>query len=211
MAGNRSFSIIRELSRKELDRHQKRFLGVTTSVPKYINQGDTDTAAHMEWVTDVRIDVRQFGGVDFKAFDGTNSPLEPKWGLLKNVIISQWAVGAVTDMNMPVLLERGESGRITVIARSSMRLPDITYKTYSYNDLGFLFMKQLTLDSSGELGGRAGEYVDAFNFVVDSPLTETGATRTNVWDNERIQYGSTDFIWGVTTVDENDPGWTESS
>ena len=220
MSEGRTFSIVREVARKELDRHQRRFLGITSNVPRYIDQGDTDTEAHMEWVVDVRMDIRQYGGKDFKplnlveggiagAISTETSPtpeavIEPVWGLLKNVVISQWAVGAVSDMNIPVLMERSESGRITVIARSAVRLPDIVYKTYSYSDLGFIFMSGLKQDTDGD-------YYDAFGYPATDPSTVTGASLTYTWDHDPTAFGSTDFVWGQTLLGGSDPKFVQSS
>ena len=212
----RTFSITREIARKELYRHQSRFLGVTTTAPRYIDQGDTDTDAFMQWVVDVRMDIRQFGGKDFKGFAYKKANVglredeydfgvvDPEWGLLKNVVVSQWAVGAITDLGMPVLMERDEAGQITVIARSAIRLPDITYKTYSYNDLGFVFMTNLIQDTDGN-------YFDAFGQPATDPSTVTGSTLKYTWDEQKVDWGGTDFVFGATLIDENNPQWIKSN
>jgi len=203
MAG-RDFNIVRELARDELDRHQRRIIGVTTSVPMYIDEGDTDTDAFMQWVCDVRIDVRQYGGVDFEGFSPSSTELvDPQWGLIKNVVISQWAVGAVADMGIPVLMERDEAGQISIIARSNIMLPDIVYKTHSYHELGLTFMRFLEVDTDGT-------YTDGFGYEVPDPTTETGITRTYLWDAELTRFNSTDFLWDSTPLNSNNPGWVRA-
>ena len=199
----RTFSIVREIARKELWRHQRRFIGITVTTPMYIEQGDTDMPAHMEWVCDVRVDIRQFGGADFKGFNNEDDVIEAQWGLVKNVVVSQWAVGAVTDMNVPVVLERNEMGRISIIARSNVRLPDIRYKTYSYNDLGFVFMQYLNLDTEGD-------YTDGFGYSIADPSTVTGVTRNYTWDNSTTDFYGTDFIFGQVELGGNNPAWIRS-
>ena len=200
----RTFSIVREIAYKELWRHRSRFIGITVTVPRYIDQGDTDTQAHMEWVADVRVDIQQFGGSDFKGFVNSDDVIEPQWGLLKNVVISQWVVGAVADMNVPVLLERNEAGRISIIARSNVRLPDIRYKTYSYNDLEFLFMQNLiqTEDLT---------YEDGFGYSITDPTSVTGVTRNYTWSNDLTEFGGEQFEFGTTPLNGNDPQWVSSS
>ncbi len=206
MADGKTFSIWREIARNEFTRHQARFIGVTTTVPRYIDQGDTDTHAHMEWVCDVRIDIAQFGGTDFEPFEeefGEDGVIEPRWGLLRSVVISPWSIGAIADMNIPVLMERSEAGRISIIARSMIRLPDIVYITYSHNDLDFLFMTGLTVDADGD-------YHDAFGYKVTDPTTETGVSLRYTWDHDPMRFGSSDFEFGQTIINDPPAKWRQT-
>lgn len=179
MASPREFSVVRELSRREVERHQKRFVGITVSAPEH-----RDVNGKLEWVVDVRV------GYDLD------------WALIKDCGIAQWAVGIVTDMNVPVLCERGESGKVTVIARSDVRLPDIALDTYSLADLGMTFM-------SGVVRGADGVHRDGFGHEVTDPAAETGTSNRYRWTNPLIEWGSTDFDYGTTPLDATDPGWEE--
>jgi hypothetical protein len=175
------FSIVRIITRNELDRHQKRFLGITVTAPKL-----QTIDGKLEYVCDVRVE----------AVEG--------WGLIQNVIVSQWAIGAVADMNVPVLCERSEAGQITIIARSVVRLPDIRYTTHSLADLGLLFMSTAEED-------EAGVWRDGFGFPVLDPTTETGATTEWRWTNDLIPFNAEDFIFGQSPFGSTDPKWTATT
>lgn len=175
------FSIVRELSRREVERHTKRFIGVTVSEPSF---RELDDGARTEWACDIRVGVRE------------------GWAVIRNVLIAQWAVGAITDINIPVLCERSEAGRITVIARSEVDLPDIVLDSYSYEDLNMSFMRNLrALDD--------GSFVDGFGFeilpsttdgVITTPIGEEGEKITETFESSVIEWGSTDFEFGITPM-----------
>jgi len=173
------FAIVHEISRREVERHQKRFIGVTINAPEHREIGGL-----LEWVCDVRV--------------GYNNA----WAAIKDVTISQWALGIVTDMNVPVLCERNEAGLVTIIARSEVRLPNIRLTTYSYNDLDFVFMGNLTLTGS--------TYLDGFGYAMTDPTTETGATINYDFIAQLIDWGGTEFVYGTTKVDGATYGWEEA-
>lgn len=177
----REFSVVRELSRREVERHKKRFIGITTTTPVF-----KDVNGLLEWVCDVRVE--SVGQYD----DGLAIP-PGSWGIIKDVILAQWTLGLVADMNVPVLLERSESGRITVVARSEVRLPDISLQSYTFDELGFTFMHQLV--DRGTEG-----WFDGFGYDMPDPQGSTGSAVAGTWVTELIPWGAgaTDFKWGVT-------------
>lgn len=175
---SRSFSITREISRRELERHQKRFVGITASAPVHI-----DVSGLLEWQVDVRV-----------GSDAT-------WGLIKGVTIAQWALGIVADMNIPVLCERSEAGRVTIIARSEVRLPDIVYSVYTPQDLGLVFQTGLEDDGTGV-------YRDGYGYAMPDPTGETGISRTYTWTLFQVGWDSSDFEYGETELDGVDVEWT---
>jgi hypothetical protein len=174
-----TFTIVREVSRREIESHVKRFVGVTASVPVH-----KDVNGLLEWTCDVRIGYDQ------------------DWAIIKDVIISQWAIGIVSDLNVPVLCERSENGQLTIIARSNIELPDITLNTYTYNDLDFVFMANLT-----ETGGT---YYDGFGYATTDPTTQTGQERVYTHTIYTLDWGSTEFTYGTTEWGSSEQGWTES-
>lgn len=181
----REFSIVRELSRREVERHTKRFIGVTVSEPSF---RELDDGARTEWACDIRVGVRE------------------GWAVIRNALVAQWAVGAITDINIPVLCERSEAGRITIIARSEVDLPDIILDSYSYEDLDLSFMRNLTLLDDGS-------FVDGFGFeilesttdaVITTPTDEVGNKITETFVSQVIEWGSTDFEYGVTNLGDRE-------
>lgn len=181
MADPRSFSVVRELSRRELERHQKRFVGVTASAPAHV-----DVNGSLEWQVDVRV--------------GAGST----WAIVAGCTIAQWAVGIVSDMDVPVLCERSESGRVTVIARSEILLPDIVLDTYTHEELEFGFMTGVRLDSGGT-------HRDGFGHAVTDPASEEGSSLRYTWSADEVAWGGTDFVYGTTLLDEVAAGWDEES
>jgi hypothetical protein len=123
------------------------------------------------------------------------------WALVKNCLIAQWAIGAITDINVPVLCERSESGRVTVIARSEINLPDITLDTYSYEDLEFEFMRNLrVLEDGSVVDGFNHEMFPAGTGQIQTPTGEEGQTGEEVYVSRLIEWGSTDFDYGITVL-----------
>lgn len=200
----RDFSIVRNLSRRELERHEKRFTGITITEPRWAIQ---DENGAMEYVVDIRV--------------GRDST----WSSVKNVLISQWAIGAITDINVPVLCERSEAGRVTIIARSEINLPDIRLDAYSYSEMEFDFMRNLEVRADGAVVDgfnyelRPPGSVDPDDFVLDlgeiddvqvPPLIIDDEGETNrrpVFVNYLIRWGSTDFEYGVTHFGARVQGW----
>lgn len=197
----REFSIIREMSRREVESHAKRFIGIVVKEPRFVTMDDNGLT---EWVCDVRVGVE--GG----------------WAVITNCLIAQWALGVVTDINIPVLCERSEAGRVTVIARSEVALPDIRLDTYTFEELGFAFMRNLDILKDGSVvDGFGFEFAEAGHVIVapikpeeedDVPpvtlRTQDGPKNIRpVFINELIEWGSTDFIYGVTPFGARVQNW----
>ena len=181
----RSFSIIRELSRDEIERHQKRFTGVTTTAPSHITTGvDDDGNDVTEYVCNVRV--------------GFNS----SYGLIKDVLISQEAYGIVGDMNVPVLMERSEAGRVTIIGRSQVNLPDIVLTTYTYDELGLSFMNKLTYDAA------SSKWLDGYGHETNSPVGVTGQGTKRSFACTLLGWGTSDFVYGTTPWGATECTWT---
>lgn len=180
----REFSVVRELSRRELERHAKRFLGITVEQPRWREQNGLQ-----EYVCDVRVGVKE------------------GWALVKDCLVAQWAIGAITDMNIPVICERSEAGRVTIIARSQVRLPEIVLDTYSYDQLGFSFMHNLrTLADGSIVDGFGYEFASATEGSYTAP---DGQSRTYELVSRLIEWGSTDFDYGVTPFGATVSEWIE--
>ena len=120
--------------------------------------------------------------------DGVSIP-PGSWGIIKDVIIAQWAIGLIADMNIPVLLERSESGRLSIVSRSEVRLPEIRLRSYTFDELGFQFMHRLVQTTDG--------WFDGFGYDMPDPTGATGSSANGEWVSELIPWG-TDFVWGVT-------------
>lgn len=197
----REFSIVREMSRREVERQQKRFVGVTVNEPRFV-----DVNGLFEWVCDIRVGVVE------------------GWATIPNVLVAQWALGAVTDMNIPVLCERGESGRVSVIARAEINLPDIVLDSYTYEELGFGFMRNLIVQADGSVvDGYGFEFAPAGTVPpdnrteseIDDVLQEIFAPtpgqkgKLRRYVNDLIEWGSTDFVYGTTVWGSRDQFWIE--
>lgn len=197
----REFSIVRELSRREVERQKSRFVGVTINEPRFI-----DVNGLYEWVVDIRVG------------------WEDQWASISNVLVSQWALGVVADMNVPVLVERDESGRLSVIARSEIKLPDIILDSYSYEELGFDFMRNLITQSDGSVvDGYGYEFApagtvssderseDEIDDVVHEKYAPSAGAknRRRRYVNDLVEWGSTDFDYGVTPMGARAQYWIE--
>ena len=181
----REFSVVRELSKREVERQAKRFVGVTVTKPDFRDQNGLT-----EWSCDIRVGVKE------------------GWALVKNCLIAQWALGAVTDMNIPVLAERSEAGRVTIIARSDINLPDIVLQTYSYDQLDFPFMRNLrTLDDGSVVDGFGHQFADGTEGGYTSP---DGTSVVHRYNFHLIYWGSTDFIYGETKFGAMVTEWVEA-
>jgi hypothetical protein len=154
------FRVVREISQSEIAGRKRDIIGITSSAPKFIDQNGV-----MEWVCDVRIGVRE------------------NQGLIRDVLVSQSAMGVVNDLNVPVLCRKNEAGRLTVIGREQVKLPDISLTTYSFNDLGFLFMANAEKQADGT-------YLDGYGYTIDNPEELYGVSTTWNW------------VVQVTSVDE---------
>lgn len=196
---SRVFTIAREMSRREVEQQKRRFTGVTVTAPQFKVQDDNGLT---EWVCDVRVGVVE------------------GWAVVKDCLISQWATGIINDINIPVTCERSEAGRVTIIARSEVTLPDIRLDVYSYEELGFAFMRNLLVQADGSLHDGFGyEMAPPGSVSVETDETDEDAqnreqpfgegpkNRTHVLDFDIIQWGSGDFEYGTTHLGERKQEW----
>ncbi len=199
----REFSIVREMSRREVESHAKRFVGIVVKEPRFLTVDDSGLT---EWVCDVRVGV--VGG----------------WAVIPRVLVAQWAIGSITDINIPVLCERSVGGRVTVIARSEIALPDIRLDTYSFEELDFGFMRNLDILSDGSVVDGFGfqfapaGHVDVGQIEIEPeeeddvvvPGLDTKNAPKNirpVFKNDLIEWGSVDFFYGFTVFGARDQAW----
>ncbi len=163
-----SVSTAAEVARREVDRHRQRFIGITINAPSF-----QDVNGVLEYVVDVRI--------------GTNEKFE----IVREVLIAQEAHGIVTDEKVPVTMERSEAGRLSIIGRSEVLLPDIQAQEYTFGELGFSFMALLESGSP---------FTDGFGFVLPDPeaTDAVGTATTHTFTITSAEWGSTDFVYGTT-------------
>jgi hypothetical protein len=174
---SREFHIVREISREEIEAHlDKRLIGLTASAPRW-----KDVNGVLEYVVDVRIGVVE------------------NQGLIRDVPISQWAIGVVTDLNIPVIMERSEAGQLTVVARSMMRLPDVRVTSYSYGALGIPFAANLTQQDDGT-------WTDGFGYPANDPTAEIIITLDWLWEQGDVTLEIVDGELVETTT----AGWVQT-
>lgn len=150
---NTDTEFIKKVSRREVDRGQRRIIGITASTPRYKILDDT---GRVEFVVDVRVGVKE------------------NQGFIPDVLVASWAQGIITDFNIPVLMERSPAGRLAIIARAEIRLPDVAVDTYSYGSLKMPFAAQVIQQSDGT-------YKDAFGFPANDPNEATEVSQLWIW------------------------------
>ncbi len=165
-----SVSTAAEVARREVDRHRQRFIGITINAPIF-----KDVNGALEYVVDVRI--------------GTNEKFE----IVREILIAQEAQGIVTDAKVPVTIERSENGRLSIISRSDVRLPDIQADSYTFGELGFAFMSLLESGSP---------FKDGFGFVLPDPeaTDAVGTATTHTFTITPTEWGGTDFVYGTSIL-----------
>jgi hypothetical protein len=161
---NTDVELIRKISRREVDAQQQSMVGITASLPRYV-----DIGGFLEFVVDVRV-----GTIENQ-------------GLVKDVLIASWVQGLITDFNVPVLMQRSEGGRLAIIGRAEVRLPDVALNTYSYGSLGIPFASNLSQRSDGT-------WEDGFGYPANDPNSVIEVTQVWVWQQ------------GLEEVDDLDPG-----
>lgn len=162
----REVSIVKQISRREIEQHvDRRLIGLTAGKPDF-----KDVNGLLEYVVDVRIGTKE------------------GQGLIKDVLIAQWAIGIVTDFNVPVVMERSESGALTIIGRSEIRLPDVALRTHTYFDLGFIFMENLV-----DPGSTNAQWRDAYGHAVDNPEEKMGTVENWIWRQSVNDLDQVDF------------------
>jgi hypothetical protein len=171
------FQITKALARREVERHRGDLIGITASAPVFKDQNGL-----YEWVCDVRIGVRE------------------NQGLVKDVLIAQEATGVVNDLNIPVLMQRDDAGRLTIYSRAAVRLPDVSLTTYSYAELGFLFMSNLIEQDDGT-------YLDGYGYPMSNPESEIGVGQTWSWVQQTF---SLDDLDEEGDIDEVTAHWEVS-
>lgn len=173
------FNVIGAIAANEVDRHQRRIIGITVTAPQL---REVDDNGALEFLCDVRVGSHE------------------DWEIVKDVIVAQMAIGIVTDVNVPVTMERSEAGRLTIIARSEVRLPDIVLDRFSYGELDFVFMTNLTEDESGT-------WRDGYGYPQPDPTTATGSSETCTTETRPIGWGDTDFVYD--TLENGGTEWGE--
>jgi len=171
------YSQVRELSRDEIERHQKRFTGITVSAPGTKVIGEDENGDDVtEYVCDVRV-----GFVE-------------SWAIIRDVLVNTVAYGIIADKDVPVLMERNEAGRVSIIGRSRVALPgressnSLVFSTYTYADLDFVFMAELTL--------TGGLWKDGYGHLMASPQGVAGVSY-------RIDFICDVLDWNETDADDN--------
>lgn len=173
-------SMAQQVARRESDRNQHRIIGITVTPPDF-----KDVNGSLEFVCDVRVGEYE------------------TWEIVKDVLVAQEAAGLVTDMNVPVTMERSVAGRLTIIARSQVMLPDIRLDRYTYDELDFVFMTMLEEDSEGV-------WRNGFGYRMTDPTGQTGSSETCRFENKFVKWE--DYVydtpandgtkWGEVTVDK---------
>jgi hypothetical protein len=160
---------IAQISRREIEYHRAQVVGITAEAPRYVT---VDAAGHKEWVVDVYL--------------GPSASEEP--AIVRNCPIAPIAHELVTDVRMPVLLERDHQGKLTVVGRAKhvpagLQTPDgsilePTYQEVELNlaELGLLWIADLDYtipawgaEPWGEFPWGVAEVKDAFGAVVYTP------------------------------------------
>lgn len=141
-----------QIAQREIKRKKSQYVGYTVSQPEF-----TEHEGKYEWIVNVKV------------LDRTT------WKTIYEVPIVTTQAGYVTDLNMPVLLEKSETGQFTVVGRSQIRIANISSVEYSLYQLDFTFMANLTLVK--------GIYYDGFGYAMTAPEDET------VVDPIRQSYG----------------------
>lgn len=90
---------IAQIGRREVEAHRRIITGITAERPRY---AVVDQAGHKEWVVDVYL--------------GEKGSEEQH--IVRNCPIAYVAHNLVTDVRMPVELERSKQGKLTVVGRS---------------------------------------------------------------------------------------------
>jgi hypothetical protein len=90
---------IAQIGRREVEEHRRTVQGITAERPRY---AVVDQAGHKEWVVDVYL----------------GPPGEAGTSIARNCPIAPIAHDLVTDVRMPVLLEKLKQGKLTVVGRS---------------------------------------------------------------------------------------------
>jgi hypothetical protein len=169
--------VYQRLARREVERHQKRLVGLTASAPKLI----TTTDGRNEFTCSVRIGVKE------------------EQGLVKDVLIAQWAIGIISDINVPVLMERSEAGRLTIISRAQVRLPNVRLTQYSWGSLDLVFASNFDYDAIDQVWKDGYDYPTLAN-----PEGDVSLRRNWVWQQHLV---SLDDFDDETELDEVDSSW----
>jgi hypothetical protein len=171
---SREFHIAREIAREEIEAHvDKRLIGLTASAPRW-----KDNNGILEYVVDVRI-----GHVENQ-------------GLIRDVPLAQWTIGVITDINIPVIMERSEAGQLTVVARSMIRLPNIRVTAYSYGALGIPFVANLVEQDDGT-------WTDGFGYPANDPNSDVTVQTDWLWEQGEV---TLDIVDGEL-VETTTAGW----
>lgn len=168
------------IARREVDRGQRRIIGVTVSSPIF-----KDNNGLLEFVCDVRV--------------GENED----WRIIKDVLIAQEAQGIVNDLDVPVTMERNEAGRLSIVARSVLHIANnVRHTTYTYEELKYSFMSLVEFVD--------GAFRDGFGYTASDPedTDTTGVSEDCSFTVALIEWGSTGFEYGETEFGATTTEWT---
>lgn len=168
---------VQRIARREFERHQKTIIGITASAPKLSTTQD----GKYEFTCSVRVGVRE------------------QQGLVKEVLLAQWVIGVIADVNVPVMMERSEGGRLTIIARAQIRLPNVRLTQYSWGSLDLVFASNLDYDDD------EGVWKDGFGYPTKAnPDGDVSITRDWIWQQHLV---TLDQLDDDTPLDDVDSGW----
>jgi hypothetical protein len=162
---------IAQISRREIEAHRETITGLTAEAPRY---AVVDQAGHKEWVVDVYLGMSR------------QAP-----SIVRSCPIAPIAHELVTDVRMPVLLERDAQGKLTVVGRSKdvpagAQTPEgsilePTYQEVEVNlaELGLMWIADLDYEQAawgeegwGDFPWGVKRITDAFGAEVMGPDTE---------------------------------------
>lgn len=158
-----------QISRREFDEHRKTMNGITAEGPRY---AVVDQAGSKEWVVDVYLGPSRSG--------------EPK--IVRSCPIAPIAHELITDVRMPVELERNHQGKLTVIGRAKVvpagaQMPEDSILNPTYQEvrpnlaeLGLLWIEDLDYQRTAWGAKAWGQFAwgevtirDAFGAIVAGP------------------------------------------
>lgn len=163
--------IAHQIARREIEAHRKTVNGITAEQPRY---AVVDKAGNKEWVVDVYLNP-----------DGKEEP-----SIARNVPIAPIAHELITDVRMPVEMQRSKQGKLTIVGRGKVvpagaQMPDGSPLDPSYHEikpnlaqLGLLWTQDLDyqVEKWGEKPwGAPGKpwrsitITDAFGNIVSGP------------------------------------------
>ena len=148
-----SIADVKSIAKQEALIAGQKILGITASKPRYVLIPDDDDP---DAVNEFVVDVHLIEGPSQAILIGQAGGLV----LLKNVIIAHEAVGPlITDLNVPVELQKSVTGQLQVVGRAKVTLSTIHVNEYTYKSLGLCHVAELERDANGILRDPFGVQV----------------------------------------------------